>query len=104
MTPGISQETDKSLMCSSYQFYTLSIGIGISYYKEGSATYWMYGSSEQIYIQAGGERVAILQATQEGGQVSVDFRSTRSSRRTEKILDNTASIETTPASYADSTG
>jgi hypothetical protein len=66
-------------------------------------TYWMYGSSEQIYIQAGRKRFTVLQATQEGGQVSVDFRSAGSLGRTEKILDNPTSIETTTASHVNST-
>jgi hypothetical protein len=63
----------------------------------------MYGSPEQIYIQAGRKRFTILQATQEGGQVSVDFRSTGSPRRAEEILDNPTSTETTAASHINST-
>jgi hypothetical protein len=71
--------------------------------KEGSATYRMYGSPEQIYIQAGRKRFTILQATQEGGQVLVDFRSIGSPTCTEEILDNPTSIETTAASHINST-
>jgi hypothetical protein len=63
----------------------------------------MYGSSEQIYIQAGGKRLTILQATQEGGYILVDFRGTGGSRCTEEILNYTTSTEATPTSYVNST-
>jgi hypothetical protein len=71
--------------------------------KEGSTTYRMYGSPEQIHIQVGRKRFTILQATQEGGQVSVDFRSTGSPRCTEEILDNATSTEAATASHINST-
>jgi hypothetical protein len=39
--------------------------LGFIVSHRGIETYWMYGSSEQIYIQAGRKRFTILQATQE---------------------------------------
>jgi hypothetical protein len=63
----------------------------------------VYGGSEQIYIQAGRKRFTVLQATQEGGQVLVDFRSAGSPGCTKKILDNPTSAETTTASHVSST-
>jgi hypothetical protein len=51
----------------------------------------------------GEKRFTILQATQEGGQVLVDFRSTGSPRCTEEILDDPTSTETTAASHINST-
>jgi hypothetical protein len=64
----------------------------------------MYGSSEQIHIKAGRERLTILLVAQEGRQIPMDFKSTRSSRCAEKILDNTTSAKTAAPSHADSTG
>jgi hypothetical protein len=62
----------------------------------------MYGSSEQIYVQVGRKRFTILQATQEGGQVLVDFRSAGSPRCTKEILDNATSTEAATASHINS--
>jgi hypothetical protein len=55
----------------------------------------MHGSPEQVHIKARGERHAILQISQKGGQVSVDHRGTGSSRGTEKVPDYTTSTQAT---------
>jgi hypothetical protein len=55
----------------------------------------MHGSPEQVHIKARGERHAILQISQKGGQVSVDHRGTGSSRGTEKIPNYTTSTQAT---------
>jgi hypothetical protein len=47
--------------------------------EEDAEAYWMHGSLEQVHIKARREGPTILQITQEGGQVLVDYRSTRSS-------------------------
>jgi hypothetical protein len=56
------------------------------YYEDGSTTiaeesakaYWMHGSFKQVHIKVRRKRPTILQIAQEGGQVPVDLRSSRS--------------------------
>jgi hypothetical protein len=52
--------------------------------EKGTEAYWMHGSPKQVHIKARGERHAILQIAQKGGQVSVDHRGTGRSRGTKK--------------------
>jgi hypothetical protein len=62
----------------------------------------MHGSPEQVHIKARGERHAILQITQKGGQVSVDHRGAGSSRGTKEIPDYTTSTQAPTSSHAES--
>jgi hypothetical protein len=64
----------------------------------------MHGRPEQVHIKARQEGHAILQIAQEGGQVSVDHRGTRSSRGTEKVPDYATSTQATTLSHAKSAG
>jgi hypothetical protein len=64
----------------------------------------MHGSPKQIHIKARRERHAILQVARKGGQVLVDHRGTRSSRRTEKVLDYTTSTQAATPSCTKSAG
>jgi hypothetical protein len=64
----------------------------------------MHGSPEQVHIEARRERDAILQTTQEGGQVSMDHRGIGSFRGTEEVLDHTTSTQAAVPGYACSAG
>jgi hypothetical protein len=64
----------------------------------------MHGSPEQVHIKARLERHAILQISQEGGQVSVDHKGAGSSRGAEEVLDHPTSAQSAAPSYAWSAG
>jgi hypothetical protein len=64
----------------------------------------LHGSPKQVHIKAGRKRPTVLQVTQEGGQVPVDFRGSESSRRTEEIPNNTTSAKAAAPSHTESTG
>jgi hypothetical protein len=64
----------------------------------------MHGIPKQVHIKTRGERHALLQIAQKGGQVLMDHRVVGSSRGTEKVFDYTTSAQATTPSYAESVG
>jgi hypothetical protein len=73
-------------------------------HRESAEAYWMHDSLEQVHIKARRKGPTVLQIAQEGGQVSVDHRSTWSSRSIEKVSDHTTSTQAATPSHTESAG